>query len=118
VNGILTASQDLLHHRFPVAVTFAANFGDFLQYSSEAGGAANASASTVIDVDQAASATPNTYTNVGSITIAAGTVTPTFATVGGVAVAFAKGDVLRLRGPASPDAAFAGFYATLVGKET
>ena len=99
------------------AITFPANFGDFGAYSSEAGGTANATASTVIDVDQAASATPNTFTTIGTITIGSGSVSPTFATISGTAKTFAKGDVMRLIGPSSADATFANFYATLVGHE-
>lgn len=118
VSGVLTASQDLLLHRFAVGITFPANFGSYLGLSSQAGGTANATGSTVINVDKALTGSPNSFSNVGSITIGAGGVTPTFATVGAAEVTFAAGDVLRLRGPASADATFAGFYATLVGHET
>ena len=118
VSGVLTNSQDLLLHRFAVGVTFPANFSSYLGLSSQAGGTANATGSTVINVDKALTGSPNSFSNVGSITIGAGGVTPTLATVGGAAVTFAAGDVLRLRGPASADATFAGFYGTLVGYET
>lgn len=118
VPGLFTASQLILYHRFAKAVTFPANFGPYLSHNSEAGGTNAATASTVINVDKAVSATPNTFSNVGTITIGAGTVTPTFATSGGTEKNFAQGDVLRLIGPASPDATFAGFYATLVAFET
>lgn len=118
ISGVLAASQQLLYHRFAKAVTIPANFGDYLGYSSEAGGTANATASTVINADKAVTATPNTFSNVGTISIALGTVTPTFASSGGTAISFAKGDVIRLMGPASADATFAGFYATIVGFET
>jgi hypothetical protein len=118
MSGVLTASQQIMYHRFAKAVTIPANFGSYLGLSSQAGGTANATASTVISVDKAATATPNSFSNVGTITIAAGGVTPTFATSGGAAVTFAAGDVIRIVGPASPDATFAGFYATLVGYET
>lgn len=118
VPGVMTASQKLVYHRFSKAVTIPANFGAYLGHASEAGGSANATASTVINIDKAASASPNTFSNVGTITIGAGGVTPTFATSGGTAVTFAQGDVLRAVGPASADATFADFYATLVGFET
>jgi hypothetical protein len=118
MDGVLTASQNLLHHRFTKAVTFPANFGAYLGNSSEAGGTANATASTVINVDQAANATPNTFSTIGTITIGAGGVTPTFATSGGTSKNFAQGDVLRLVGPGSADATFAGFYSSLVGFDT
>lgn len=118
VPGSLTASQRLLYHRFSKAVTFPANFGATTQgHTSEAGGSTNATASTVINVDKALAASPNTFTTIGTITIAAGSITPTFATTGGTAVAFAQGDVLRLMAPSSADATFADFYATIAASE-
>lgn len=118
VDGVLTASQRILYHRFSKAVTIPANFGAYLGHSSKAGGSVNATASTVINVDKAASATPNTFTNAGTITIAASGVTPTFASASGAVINFAAGDVMRIMGPVSPDATFAGFYATILGFET
>lgn len=118
VPGVMTASQNLVYHRFSKAVTLPANFGAYLGHASEAGGSANATGSTVINIDKAATATPNTFSNVGTITIGASGVTPTFASSGGTAITFAQGDVLRAVAPASPDATFADFYATLVGFET
>lgn len=118
LTGVLTNSQVLLLHRLDIACTIPANFADFRDSSSQAGGSAVATASTEVKVQKAANATPNTFSDVGTITFGAGTVTPTFATSGGSAVAFAKGDVLRLIGPASADATFADFYATLVMYET
>jgi len=117
-NAVLTNSQALLYHRVSKAVTLGANFADVLGHTSQAGGTAVTTASTVVTVDQAPTATPNTFTNIGSITFALGTVTPTFATVSGTSKAFAKGDVLRCIGPGSADATFAGFYCTIVMQET
>lgn len=117
-SGVLTASQNLLLHRVAKGVTFPANFGAYLGLTSQAGGTANATASTVVNVDKAGTATPNSFSNVGTITIGAGSVVPTFATSGGVAQTFAAGDVLRIQAPGTPDATFAGFYSTLVGFET
>jgi hypothetical protein len=118
MDGILASSQNLLHHRFTKAVTFPANFGAYLGSASQAGGTANATGSTVIDVGLAPTATPNTFSAIGTITIGAGGVTPTFATVGGTAKNAVQGDVLRIIGPASADATFAGFYSSLVGFDT
>jgi hypothetical protein len=117
-SAVLTNSQVLLLHRVSKAITCPANFGSYLGHNSQAGGSANATASTAITVDKAPTATPNTFSNVGTITIGAGGVTPTFATSGGAAVTFAQGDVLRVIGPGSADATFAGFYSTLVCRET
>lgn len=118
LSGILTASQLLLVHKFSKAVTFPANFGAYLGHTSEAGGTANTTASTVINIDKATAAAPNTFSNVGTITFAASGVSATFASSGGAAVNFAQGDVLRMIGPSSADATFANFYSTLVGFET
>jgi hypothetical protein len=117
VGGVLAASQLLGFHRFAAGVTIPANFGAYGNYASKAGGTANATASTVVNVDKAAAASPNTFSNIGTITFALGTVTPTFATSGGAAQTFAQGDVLRVVGPASPDATFANFYGTIVAHE-
>lgn len=118
VGGVLGASQLLGLHKFSKAITFGANFGNYLGHASEAGGTANATASTVISVDRAVAATPTTFTNVGSITIAAGSITPTFTTTGGATLSFAVGDIMRLIGPSTADTTFANLYATLVGYET
>lgn len=113
-----TASQVIGHHRVAVAVTIPANFGAYLTRTSRAGGSAVTTASTVFSVEKAAAATPNTFSQIGTITFSTGTVTPTFSTSGGIAINFAANDVLRIVAPSSPDATFAGFYATLVGFET
>lgn len=116
-SGVLTASQLLGFHKFSKAVTIPANFGSYLGHTSEAGGTANATASTVINVDKATAGSPTTFSNVGTITIASGSVTPTFASSGGGAISFAQGDVLRVQGPGTADASFANFFATLIGFE-
>lgn len=115
---VYSNSQVIGHHRVAAAVTIPANFGAHLGLSSKAGGTAVTTASTVFNVDKAATATPNTFVNAGTITFAIGTVTPTFASSGGTAITFSAGDVLRIVAPASADATFAGFYCTLVGYET
>ncbi len=118
VPGVLTASQTLLMHTFSKAVTFPANFGSYLGHASQGRGSAAATASTAIAVQKATAAAPSSFTGVGTITIAAAGITATFATSGGTTVSFAAGDTLMLVAPASPDASFAGFSATLVGYET
>jgi hypothetical protein len=117
VPGVPTASY-AVDHQFSKAVTIGANFASYLGHASQARGSANATASTVITVQKATAAAPNTFSNVGTITFAAGTVTPTFATSGGTIVSYAQGDTLRLLFPVTPDATFAGFASTIVSFET
>lgn len=109
------ASQIICHHPFPTAVIFPANFGPYNALASQAGGSVNATASTVISVEKALAASPNTFSPIGTITIAAGTVTPTFATAGGTEQSFAQSDVARFVMPVSPDASFVGFYCNMIG---
>jgi hypothetical protein len=118
VPGIMTASQLLLLQRLSKAVTFPANFGTYLGHTSQGRGTVNATASTAIDVQKALSASPSSFSSVGTITIASGAMVATFASSGGAAVTFAQGDTLALVGPSSPDTTFANFAATLVGYET
>ncbi len=115
---VYSASQVMGHHRVPCGITIPANFGAYLGRTSEAGGSAVTTGSTIFSVDKAGTATPNTFSQIGTITFAAGTVTPTFATSGGTAQTFAAGDVLRIVAPGTPDATFAGFYATIIGYQT
>jgi hypothetical protein len=116
VPGLMTASQILLVHRFSKAVTLPANFGAYGGYASQASGTANATASTVVTASRALAASPTTFSNVGTVTFAAGGTVPTFVTTSG-AVAFAQGDLLRLSGPATADTTFAGFACTIVTQE-
>jgi hypothetical protein len=113
---MIAASQNLLYHKFSKGVTLPANLGAYLGHTSEAGGAAAATASTVITLAKALAGTPTTFAAVASITFAAGAVTGTMSTQ--PAISFAQGDILRVRGPASPDGTFADFFMTLVGFET
>src|SRR6185369_2937135 len=118
VGGVLAASQLLGLHKVSKAITIPANFGAVAGHASQAGATANATASTVLTVARAVAASPNTFSAIGTITIAAGGITPTFATSGGTAVTVAQGDVLRLTGPATADATLANVYVTLVAQET
>jgi hypothetical protein len=113
VPGPLAGSQLLLHHRFARAVALPANFDGVGSNESQAGGSVAATGSTVITVSKALAVTPTTFSNIGTITIIAGSVSPVFDT-SAAPVAFAAGDVIRLIAPASPDAGFAGFNASLV----
>ena len=117
VGGVLGASQLLGLHRVSKAVRFPANFGAYAGYLSEAGATANATASTVLTVAMALAASPTVFAAIGTITFAAGTIMPTFATSGGAAVSMAQGDVVQLTGPATADATLANVYVTLVAQE-
>jgi hypothetical protein len=117
VPGVMSsASQNLLFHKFPKAITLPANLGAYLGHSSQAGGSATATGSTAIVLAKALAASPTTYTTVATITIAAGSVNGSMSTQ--AAITFAQGDRLRIRGPASPDPTFADLHITLVGFET
>jgi hypothetical protein len=118
VPGLMTASQNLLHHRFSKAVTIPANAGAYLGHASEAAGSVTATGLTVVTLAKAISPSPTSFSDVGTITFAAGAAVGTFATSGGAAVTFAQGDILRVRGPGTPDATLADFMMTLVGFET
>ena len=116
--GVLAASQLLGLHKVSKAITIPAGFGAVLGHTSQAGATANATASTVISVDRALAGSPNTFSQIGTITIAASGISPTFATAGGAAVSVAQGDVIRLQGPTTADATLANFYCTIVAQET
>jgi len=115
--GLLATNQLIGVHKVSKAITIPANFGPYLGHNSEAGATANATVSTAITVQRALAATPNTFTQIGAITIGAGSVTPVFTTQAGADVSIAQGDVIRLVGPAVADATLANFYCTLVAQE-
>lgn len=117
VPGVLLASQVLLLHQMSGGITIPADFGSYLGYATRARGQVAATASLTIDVQRATAAAPGVFTSVGTIAVAAGSLSATFST-SGVAVVYAAGDTLALVGPATPDTTFASFSATLVGRET
>jgi hypothetical protein len=114
--AMVGASQNLLYHKFSKAVTIPANLGVYLGHTTEAGGSTAATASTAIVLARALAGTPTSFATVATITFAAGSVTGTMSAQ--AALLFAQGDILRVRGPATPDATFADFHMTLVGFET
>jgi len=118
VPGLLTASQYLLVHTFGKATTIPANFGAYLGHASQGRGGAAATGSVAIDVRKATAAAPGTFSSVGTISVAAAALLATFATTGGTAITFAAGDTIAVVAPATPDATFNNFNATLVGYET
>jgi hypothetical protein len=89
--GIPGASAIVLRVPIARAVTLPANFsGSYFSAS------ANATGSTVFDVQKNGS-------SIGTVTIGAGGTTATFATSGGASASFAAGDVLSVIAPATPD---------------
>jgi hypothetical protein len=93
------ASAILLLHPVAEAITFAANFA-----GSTFTATASATGSTVFTIAKALAASPNTFTTIGTATIAASSITCTFASTGGAAQSFAAGDVLKITAPGTPDA--------------
>lgn len=117
--GALTNSQVIGYHIIPRACTIPANFGattGAVVFHSEATGTANATSSTVITINRR-TASPNTWSAIGTITFGAGTVTPTFATTGGLAIALSAGDVIQVIGQASADGTFANPSITLAATQ-
>jgi hypothetical protein len=117
VPGLMTANQQLLMHRLSKSVTFPANFGTSLGHFSQTRGIAATTGSLTIDIRRATSASPLTFATIGAINFIAGALYGTFTTAGGIPVTFNIGDTISLFAPASPDATFANFTATLVGFE-
>lgn len=102
----LNASEVILLHTFPNAVTFPANFSGAVAYVGTP-----PAASAVLTVGKAGGGA------VGTITIAtSGGVT--FSTTGGASVSFTAGETLTVTAPASADAALTNSAITLVGSET
>lgn len=116
VPGVMTASQNLLFHRFSKAVTLPANLGAHLNHNTIAGGSAAATGSTAITLAKALAGTPTSFSTVATLTIAPAALSASLSTQ--AAISFAQGDVLRVRGPATADVTFADFHMSLVGFET
>ena len=115
--GIMVgASANLLFHKFSKAVTVPANLGAYLGHTTTAGGATAPTSSAAITLARALAGTPTTFATVATITFAAGSVTGSMSTQ--AAISFAQGDILRIRGPSSPDPTFSDFHLSLVGFET
>ena len=101
--GTPPASAKIYRGKLARAVTFPANFSG-AQFSASA----NATASTVFDIQKNGS-------SIGSCSIAAGGTTPTFVSTSGAAQTFAAGDLLSIIAPAMPDATLADPALTLAG---
>lgn len=101
--GVPSASAKLYRGKLARAVTFPANFAG-AQFTASV----NATGSTVFDIQK-------NGVSVGSCTIAAGGIAPTFASTGGAAVSFAAGDVFSVIAPATADATLADPAITFAG---
>lgn len=117
--GTLTNSQVIGYHMIPRACTIPANFGETtgaVPFGSEASATANATGSTTITVNRR-TATPNTWTAIGTIVFGAGGIVPTFATTGGLAIALSDGDMIQVIGPASADGTLANPTITIAATQ-
>lgn len=115
--AVLTADQPLFYHRFGFPFRIPADFGDYRGASSMLGGTAVAADGDVIlRVQKALNASPLSFANTGTITVGTGTVNATFNS-SATALNFAKGDVLRILAPSTPDSGFQGPFGTIVGYE-
>lgn len=112
--GVPTASQTF-RYTATRPISFGANFGTINGGMSEASASIAATGSTVFTIDKAPAATPNTFSNIGSITFSAASVIGAFTSVTSLAYSLTIGDVLRIVCPASPDATLSGISITLAG---
>jgi len=106
VPGVLTLNA-VFAHVFGAAASFPVNFS-----GSQARGSTNATASPVVTFSKALAASPLSFSNIGTLTFAAGTTTPTFVVAS--APSFAVGDTIRGL-VTTGDASFADLYLTLAG---
>jgi hypothetical protein len=117
VPGVMTqANQALLYHKVTKNVTLPANFAAYQGHSSEAACSTGSTGSVSITVARALAASPTSFTNIGSISFAAGVINGSFSTQ--PATNLGQGDILRLRGPGTPDVTLADFHTSLVAWET
>lgn len=106
VPGVLTAGV-VFAHVFGAAASFPINLA-----GSQARGSANAASTPLITFAKALAVSPLSFSNIGTLTIAPGTTTPTF--VAASAPSFVAGDTIRGL-VTTGDTAFADLYLTLVG---
>lgn len=115
--GLLSASLTF-RYTAPRPIVFGTNFGS----GSKTGGKAQASAdvasagTTTLTIDAALAATPNTFSNIGSIvftTSDVGVITSSFGAF--PMYTLEMGDVLHIVCPVSPDANLSGVSITLPG---
>ena len=106
IPGILTLNA-VFAHVFAAAVAFPLHFS-----GSQARGSVAAAGSPVVTFSKAVAASPLSFSNIGTMTITAGTTNPTFITAS--PPSFATGDTIRGL-VTTGDASFADLYLTLAG---
>lgn len=104
-----TSGVIMLRHTFVKDCTLPANCD-----GSKGGGTDDADATTVYKIQRALAASPDSFADVGSITYAAGSHIPTFATTGGSDYTFMTGDTMRIVGPDVPDATLSDTNFTIL----
>jgi hypothetical protein len=109
IPGVLTTGV-VFAHVFGAAASFPMNFS-----GSQAKGSANAAGTPLVTFAKSTAASPLVFSDVGTMTIAAGTVAPTF--VAALAAGFAVGDTIRGL-VTTGDATFADLCLTLAGVKT
>ena len=119
--GALASQQVILGHRFPVLVTFVANFAPItLAMFSSLGAFVDAAGMTVLNIDKCLSADDPTvggnWVTIGTATFSAGGHAASLATAGGIDQVFDAYDHMRILGPTSPDSSLSQIEITLVGK--
>jgi len=106
IPGVLTAAT-VFAHVFGAAASFPVNFA-----GSQARGSVAAAGSPVVTFAKALAASPLSFSNIGTLTIAAGTTNPSF--VAASAPSFVTGDTLRGL-VTTGDTSFADLCLTLAG---
>jgi hypothetical protein len=104
-----TSAITMMRHTFVEECSLPANCA-----GSQGGGEVNATTTTVYKVQRSLAATPDAYTDIASISYAAGTHVPTFSTSAGVDYTFAIGDTMRVVGPDVPDTTLSDTNFTLL----
>lgn len=118
----LPGSQVIFGHRFPVIVSFPANFGPIsLTMFSSVGSFVNATSAPTLSIQRCPAASNPTvgtsWTTIGTAQFGAGFHhNAALATTGGNPIVFQANDFMRIIAPAAPDPTLAQVHTTLVGK--
>lgn len=118
LNGLMSANLNILYHKVATDITFPADFEDYLQYSSGIGSVAAPSADVTIAVGFALAGSPTSFTTFGFLHYDLASTTWSMTTASHVAVDIPAGSLVRVRAPSGADTTMAGFFFTLVARET